>query len=608
MISDLRRALVLTGLAIGLLGCGGPTVVMRSAPCLDGPVPRVGRPVPDEMFALMHRERTRAAQASPLVRARILESIPRLFPDVSSLLLPPQCHDELEREATAVMEQAPLVLDRLLIARIRTVHDAPPLIALALRDEATISPYRLGPDEPGPPPPKSFLRYRALANIPASWITYNRPVGRGLLLDRLRASTDATELLLLHGATTALLEQALGGDSERDASKEGRALLGQMIVELGKRLQGPPDRAALELALLHVADLGHVGVRLGHEQAARAVVKTVLDARGDLPLTRGVPGAVRDLAEVARRALFHLDTPQQGMGYEGLPPPRRERFDPRADWLDREPAGGRPSDADRAARVRDLDEELAGLKYNRPRCHVIEQLGEWLSDADAAARFEGLIAPSFQGDRVVWNTESLCRLRVALSLAGVSEDKRAALALRMLRTPVPPRGARDHSLDEHGPAIAHSADEDSVRQIAVAALKRQPDWMGRYGEIRSWLEEKAKEPIPRDADPAQTWSELGPVFERLVAFHLGGGPEARPEIARAILSAWIGSIRTVLSAPLVGHIYLMGVTRQRIRALGEWGKQAGMSADVNALLDELKRPGEALIARYLLELGAPSGG
>src|SRR5262245_44163652 len=79
--SLLRRTLALAGLLTGLGGCGHGLFIQKVS-CLTGPVPHVGRQVPDEMFALMRRERDRAERAPPLVRARLLESIPSLFPDV----------------------------------------------------------------------------------------------------------------------------------------------------------------------------------------------------------------------------------------------------------------------------------------------------------------------------------------------------------------------------------------------------------------------------------------------------------------------------------------------------------------------------------------------
>jgi hypothetical protein len=582
-------------------------IVVRGVSCLNGPVPHVGREVPDEMFALLRRERARAAQASPLVRARILEAIPALFPDVSDLWPEPPCHDELEREGTDALEATPLVVDRELIARIRAVHDASSLIGLALRDEGTIADYRLGPDEPGPAPTKAFLRYRAFANIPSYWFADNRVDGRRLLLDRLRVGTDATEVLLLHGAAEAIFDQSLFGHPEKAAGTDGPMLLGGFIADVGKRLQEPPDRAALELVLLRLGDIGRFGVRFDHESAARGVVRTVLSAKGEVHLTRGVPGAARDLAEAARGALFDLDTPQRSIGYTDLSPPRRKRFDPRADWLDREPAGGSPSPVDRAARVRDLDLELGAVTHNAPRCYLIRQLGEWLSDAEAEARFEAMIAPAFEGERVVLSTESLCRLNVALGMEGVSADRRAALAARLLRTPLPKPGSRDLTLDEHGPAIGHPWDEDPVRQSAAAALNRHPEWVDTSTDIRSWLEEKAREPIPRDHPPAQTWSVLNASFERAMDFHLSGGPEAHPETARGILAAWIGSIRAALLEKPASHIYYGEVVQRRIHTLGELGRRAGMVPEIGAFLEDLKGRRDAVIARYLLDLETPAG-
>lgn len=598
----LRRALAPFGLALLLAGCGAGPLFARRVSCLSGAVPHVGRPVPDEMFALMRRERERAAQASPLVRARLLESIPDLFPDVSDLWPEPPCHDELEREGIDALEASPLRFDRELVARVRAVHDAPPLVGLALRDEATVSDYHLGPDEPGPPPAKSFLRYRALANIPAYWIADNRAEGRRLLLDRLRTSPDATELLLIHGAAEAIFDQALWGHPERAEGSDGPTLLGGWIADLGKRLQGPSDRVTLELVLRRLGDTGRFGVRFGHEAAARRVLKTVLDVGGDLPLTRGIAGGARDLAEMARGALFDLDTQQKSIGFDALPPPRRKSYDPRLDWLDREPAGGRPAEADRVARVRDLDAELVGLKHNAPRCHVLGELGEWLSDGEMAERFEGLIAPAFQGDRVVLNTESLCRLRLALELKGVDEGRRSALAARMLKAPLPGRGARDLSLDEHSPGIGYPADEDPVRQIAATALARHLEWVDASPDLRTWLEQRATEPIPMDHAPAETWTLLAPAFERAIDFHLAGSAEARPDTARELLLAWIGSIRTALAAKPVGNIYPGEVVVRRIRALGERGRKAAIAAEVIALLDELGGRRDAAVARYLLEL------
>lgn len=571
---------------------------LPSVPCLTGPIPHVGRPVPDEMFALLRREQDRADKASPLVRARVLESLPSLFPDVSDLMPEPPCHDDLERGGISAMERSPLVFDRELVARIRAVHDAPPLIALALRDDATLPEYTLGPDEPGPRPSKSFLRYRALANIPTYWIADNRQEGRRLLLDRLRSSADATESLLLHGAAEAIFDQALWGHPERATGTDGPGLLGAFLADTAHRLQSPPDRASLELVLVRLDDIGSRAVRFGHESAARGVVRTILDARGDLPITRGDPAAARDLLEIARGAQFDLDHPQKNVGVPSQPPPRRERFRPREDWLDREPAGGRPSEADRLSRVRDLDAELPSLKYNVTRCYILGQLGEWLSDAEAASRYDAFVAPAFDGDAVRLTTESLCRLRVALEMRGVPEERRIALALRMLRTPLPARGARDLALDEHHPAIAYPADEDPVRQIAALALAKHPAWIDATPDLRAFLTDRAMEPIPRDSAPSQTWSLLHPSFDRVLEHHLSKSPDA----ARSILRAWMSNVRDTLAGEPPTHIYVGDNVRHRIRSLGDHAGPAGLAPETAAFLDALSTRRDAVIARYLLDL------
>lgn len=92
------------------------------------------------------------------------------------------------------------------------------------------------------------------------------------------------------------------------------------------------------------------------------------------------------------------------------------------------------------------------------------------------------MGPAFQSERLILNTETMCRLSVALEMGGVGADVRAALLARMLKTPLPGRGERDHTLDEHGPAIGYRADDDPVRQIAAAALGRHPEWVDASAE------------------------------------------------------------------------------------------------------------------------------
>ncbi|MDC0741682.1 hypothetical protein [Polyangium mundeleinium] len=595
-----RRAAVPFALALALSACA-PTQWQSAPPCLSGSVPQVGRPVPDEMFALMRREWDRAAHAPLLVRAHILETIPSLFPDVSDLLLAPPCNRELEAESAAAFDEKPLVFSRSLVARIRTVHDAKILMALAKRDEASITAYELGPDEPGPRPPKSYVRYLALASIPTYWIVDNDPEGRRLLLDRVRTSKDAREQLLLHGAASAVYSQMLWGHPTRAEGEEGPAILRGLLPEVKRRLEGPADAASLELVILQLNDLGAFGVRFGLEQEARALVNEILAAKGEVPLTRGVPGAARDLAEVARAALFDLDTPQKTTSVAELPPPRRNQFNTKLELRYVEPARGKVPEAAALARVRELDKELETLRFNAPRCYVLRELGHWLPAAEASQRFDAFIAPIFEGERIRLDTETVCRMRVALGLDGVDEARRVKLLEKLLMAKPEQVGPRDRSHDEHGAGIAYPAEEQPVWTAAAGELLAHPEWIERHAGVRAWLEEKALAPIPLDAATAEAWTYFQPSFERVITFHASGAPGASMDTARAILRGYLQPLDPA-DQKKISHIYFGEVSRARIRALGEYGKLVGLAPEVTASLEERKTDRTAALALYMLNL------
>ncbi|XXX72423.1 hypothetical protein WMF30_32730 [Sorangium sp. So ce134] len=601
----MRRLAPLAALALSLCSCAASSTA--GAPrCLAGPTPRVGRPAADEMLALMRRERERAARASsPLVRARILEALPGLFPDVSDSPLDPRCDAALQDESAAALRGDPLVFSRLLVARLRTARDPCVLLPLATRGEQRITAYQLGPEEPGPAPPRSLVRYLALANLPAPWLVRHHPEGRRFVLDRLRDGGDAREQLLLHGAAAALFQEAARGDPARAQGGAGPSLLRAWLPDIERRLDGPADRASLELAIRRLADVGTYGARFGVGSEARALVDRVLAARGELPLTRGIAGAARDLAEVARGALHDLEVPARPVAPVDLPPPRRDRLRIFAGWLDAEPAGGEVPAADALARVRDLDGELATLRFEAARCRAIEELGLWLPPDEASRRFDALVAPALDGDRIRPGAEALCRLRVALRQGGVDEARRVQLLLRLLSaTPAQlgPPDAPAASAGETHPALAPRVDEASVGALAARALERNLGWIDRHADLRAWLEAQALAPVPRGGPAAARWSLLQPAFDRVVAVHASGGPEARPEAARAILRAWMESIRAAEARQGATDASVGAVMKARLRALGEHGSRAGLAEEVGAFLGERASERAAVVASYLLTL------
>ncbi|WP_437730038.1 hypothetical protein [Sorangium sp. So ce1335] len=610
----MRRFAALAALSFSLCACAGSTTA--GAPrCLTGPAPRVGLPASDEMLALMRRERERADRASsPLVRARILEALPGLFPDVSDLANAPRCGEELADENAAALRADPLVFSRLLVARLRTVHDPRILVPLVARGDERVTAYQLGPDEPGPPPPPSLVRHLALASLPPSYLVNGPPEGRRLVLDRLRSSGDARELLLLHGAATALFQEALRGHPGRAQGDAGPSLLRAWVPDLARRLDGPADRIGLELAIRRLADLGTYAVRFGAGHEARALVERVLAARGEVPLAQGIAGGARDLAEVARGALHDLDVPQRSVAGEGLPPPRRDRFRVWRDWLDAEPAGGRVSAADVLARVRDLDAELAALRFDAPRCRVLEELGQWLPPDEASRRFDALVAPAFDGDRVRLSAEALCRMRVALRLDGVDEARRVKLLLRLLSATPAQLSAPDRRGGEQHAALATPLDAElatpldaeSVGAVAARALAEHLGWIDRHADLRAWIEAQALAPIPLGEGAARRWSLLQPAFERVLELHASGGPAARPETAAAIVRAWMEAIRAAEAQQGATRAFVGEVVRARLRALGEHGQRAGLAGEVGAFLGERKDRRAAVIASYLLTLQRPA--
>ncbi|WP_236644018.1 hypothetical protein [Sorangium cellulosum] len=322
---------------------------------------------------------------------------------------------------------------------------------------------------------------------------------------------------------------------------------------------------------------------------------------------RGIAGAARDLAEVARGALHDLEVPRRSAAPADLPPPRRDRFRIFGDWLDAEPAGGKVAAADALARARDLDGELAILRFDPSRCRVLEELGLWLPPDEASRRFDALVAPVFDGERVRLSTEALCRMRVALRLDGVDEARRVRLLLRLLSATPAQIGPPDTRGDEPHPALATPIDAASVAAEAARALDRNLGWIDRHADLRAWLEAQALAPVPPGGPAAARWRLLQPAFERVVALHASGGPVARPEVARAILRAWMESVRVAEAQQRVTDARVTDalageVVKARLRALGEHGRRAGIAEEVGAFLDERHSERAAVVASYLLSL------
>jgi hypothetical protein len=573
-------------LILGLAGCWNRT---RSMACLTGPPPRVGRPVPDEMFALMRREIDRAEdlRRSPLVRAEILETIPSLFPDVSDLVVAPDCAPELRTRLHAELARRPLPFSRLALAQLRTLwslgdttdvmdRKGLSLMTLAQVSDAEIDRYRMTSGESGNAPRPALVRFWALAGLIGSNLFANVAEVRAFLVDRLQHATDDREQLLLSWLATQMFDNVRRSHRTGPVDGEAPRLLRAWIDDTARRLARPGDRVAFEIVHTRLSLIGGYGVVFGLTAPARAVVQRVLDARGQLPVAAAADHGALDLAMAARAALYELDVPHNFLYSLEAPAIESTRFQPWAEWVHRSPTTVRFADADRATRVRELDDELGRLRFASARCHVLRQLVAWAPPGDAERRYAGLLAPVLIGARFALSSEVLCRLQLALSYAAIDDARRAALALRVLRTPLSDIGDYDDRGDEHHPALVITTEKEQLWGTALAAVAAHPAWLAANAELRDWLVERAVANPPAGASMFEL--DLGGALPLLHVALLTWDAEHDREQGRRLLRAWLDAVRT---AP-AGR-----TTDALITLIGRFAGRFDLDAEARAVFDAI---------------------
>lgn len=626
-----RTLLTLCAASAALLGCS-PRL------CLSGSCPTVGKPEPDEMFKLVRRELARAETATPLIGAHILERLPLFFPRGAA----PDCGRELVDQANQTTFAGPKVeFSRMLIARIRAVesvidnHNELPvkasfLLRLASLDEAGLSDYQFLPGEAGPAPPKSLVRYLALRAFEHSPMFPRLAEVRRFVLERIRTSTDDREQWLLHDSAWRTLAGSLEGRPARVVNDDGPNLLRSWVADARKRLLGPPDPLSLEIVLQRLWPMSAYGVRFGEVEATRELLESVVAARGELPLTRGIPGAARDLAVTARMARHELEHPGEQLDSRPLmPSPARRVYRP-DEALRADPAPTHLRDVDVAERFRALDEDLAELRSSTTRCRVLSEQAHWVTPRDADRRFDALIAPVFQGGKIGLSTVSSCRLSAAIGLGAATEDKRVGLVLRLLRAGPDDIADYDGTGDERSSYRVYRRTKTQVPLDAAVELAQNLDWIERHEALRAWLTEHAphrnlfsRDPN-RDMYKAQTWVVLEPAFERLLSFHAAQRTEASREAGRVILSAWIEEVRAILSGSGFSSVAPYEMTTERLFTLGDLAERFGLREQAQTLFDDilggrlegnpiddlrLLRPmitRGAVVGSFLLAYGSPS--
>ncbi|MDC0740575.1 hypothetical protein [Polyangium mundeleinium] len=576
-----------------LLGC------CRPPPCLSGACPQVGFATPDEMFRLVRRELERSEAATPLVGAHILEKLPWLFPDVSNLRDEPRCRlDLVDAASAATFDETPVVFSRWLIGRIRAVGDLQStrdvmdaktvyLRRLAELDEARLSAYQFSPGESGPAPPKSYVRYAALSMLVGDGIPLHEAEA---LFRRLQTSTDDRMAWILHDKVMSYLGTAICRTPWHAIDDQAKGLFRSWLPDMQRRLQGPPDPLSLEIVLQRMLPLGVFSTKLGLTDDARKLLESVIAARGEFSLTRGIPGAARDLAVTAQFALFDLETPHASTSVRTrLPSPARKVFRPDEEWL-RDPAPARPAAEAVAARMRDLDGELLELKFAYGRCHVLWEQARWVLPGDADRLFDRMVAPLSQGRKVAFSSEAFCRLRAATGLRAAPESKRVGLVLRWLRAGPADIAEWDPTGDNTHSMIGPDTDKRQVQTRAASVLSENIEWVEHHAELRAWLSEQAqrRNPSTGHAEHGYVWEELQPAYERLLAFHASGHPEASVELGRAILRTWIECARATLGAESDVASYDSALA-QRLFALGDFAVRFGLRDEAQALFDDMAK-------------------
>lgn len=590
--------------------------------------------MPDETFALMRRELERAEAAPPLVHARILERIPTLFPDVSDLSPEPRCGPDLaDRLDDALSSEQPTEFSRLALARIRAIghvgdttdvmRDKGSVLARfsALPDDA-ISEYRFTPGELGPAPPKTLFRRTALGGLASGGLFLNIPETRATLLGRLRSPREDAELLLLESIARLYFDDSLWGHPTRPSDASAPNLLRTFVADVRRRLDTPParleaptlgERVSLEIALGRLADLGTYGARFGVSAEARPLVDRIVEARGALPATRGIDGGARDLAVAAVLARYDLEHSSRHVGADPTKVrPRRRPVEARQLLEGAEPPARAPDEAV-AARLRDLEGELAALRYARPRCHVVRELAAWTREADGPRRFGELVAPLARAGKLQLGTEPMCRLDAALDvLGGADESARIELLLRVLRARPDDIAPYDDSTDEHHPALARSTDKLQLAIVAARALGKHLAWIDRSPELRAWLADRARDEVvfSKNGTADELGALLQPALDRLLE-RLADGDEGERAQARAIAEAWLRTVRATWPRDDITNVYPAEVTIARLLTLATLSRRLGVETEVRALLAEIGDPAArperarwrraAAIAAFLIE-------
>jgi hypothetical protein len=616
-------------LAIALAGCAGVFRAQRQN-CYGATPARVGRDVPDEEFAYAHAIHRRVQVMRPMHRAAMLPTLFAWSPDVSDLAPGADCGADLAVESEReLFRETPVRFSRLQIARARAISRGwagrLSLMRLAELDDSEIAPYHAEPEERGTRPPRDALRRAALLGMHSGLVMNDADV-RAYVLRTLLESDDAWEQLALRGSALVIVSDALWGHPARfegPGAADARAILEQRLHHLHARIDGPPDRAELELAIFWLPHLGFYGARADRGREVREIASRIVERRGALRIAEGIDGGAIDLAIAARRAIAELDHPSEHVSMGDLEPPaQREVFAPHHEpWLEVVPwrdSASPDAEAARAAHLAQLEEDLASLRHFRPRCAVMRDMLDWATEEDARHLFDVFSAPLRTEGPIALSSEVFCRIGLLARIRGPIDPDRIGFLISLYDLSPERIGERDHSLDEHHPGIGYSI-YGSLRPFAMSALASRPDLIADHAELRAFVPRIETQALAARADvdthEAPAAVAVHALTRAWLEWAISSGDAAALDEARALVARWIAWIPERYAMPHTGAVYPGERTIHWLFTIGSHAARLGLTEPARAMIAAVReiQPIPILhatldVIEYLLELGEDARG
>ncbi len=546
-----------------------------------------------EDLQLLQREYERAEQAPPTLRARLLEPLPELFPDLSNRSLAPQCAREFLSVLSRDLEQRPLAFNRAsfhqlqALARVADTTDVMPdkariLLGLARVGSDDVLPYAMAEGEQGAPPTLERLRHSAIAVLTGSNLYLNDARVRAFLDGRVLQALDDREQLLLVSQTRLAPWR----------TDRGQALVPFWLADAKQRLQGSPTPVSQDLLLARVTTLGAYATRLGKTEEVLQLYDTIIDAEGQLPVTRGSPGAARDLVLRTMLARAHVQDTEPRVSWQDpeLPflassPATREQLgleEPTRMQWPRELVQGR---------LRQLDADFQSSNDKTLRCWLLRQRSEWTPRPQSEAYFHALLG----------NQSDSCAQSVALAMNHVPLGQRVKTVTRALT-------------ETRAPWLP--ASQAWVLRLAVS---KQPSWIEQSQELRQALARDALLEHPERLWHApRTISSLGLMMGRLRYQHIldrtlrqlaTSTAQHERALAKELVSHWLRLLHASRSGPL-SDLPTFQLRRALFFAVAEFAPKLGLEAEAAALIEQGPVANyeaahhDRVLARWLFERGA----